>query len=156
MTNSAGQQAVTNAADVYMFDCFLIEVITGQQPWFWSQNTASLQALRIDSPTSDPVYEAQKRGLWNVVVHKEDTDLSIGEVWMLEQLVSLCLKSDPSARPTMDEVVDTLAYMSAPRGAVATELVLTDVVYAGLEIPVRAYGHACMCCVHYSRFFCVV
>lgn len=128
-TNSAGQQTVDNPADVYMFGCFLIEVLTGNPPWFWEDDTPSLLLHRLNHPTADPGFEARKRGRWNVCVHKAATDQSVGEVWMLEQLVYLCLNVHPAARPTIDEIVDTILYMSAPRDtSVAMDRVLHNVV----------------------------
>lgn len=132
-TDSDGKQAVTNAADVYMFGCYLLEIITGEDPWFWFPDPpgSSLHAYRIANPSADPASECRKAGHWTLVVQKDvDTDTAFGEVWMLEKLIAVCLNADHTARPSMDEVVDTLDYMAAPRGVAVPERTLMEVVYA--------------------------
>lgn len=143
VTTADGRLAVTNAADVYMYGCFLIEILTGGEPWWWMGGSGSrLQSFRHENLLADPVSEARKHGAWNVVVQKDrEADKTNGEVWMLEQLISLCLRADPASRPTMDQVVDSLAYAAAPRGeGVVTARVLQGVIYSSVsdfEYPVR-------------------
>lgn len=95
--------------DAYMFGCFIIEVMTGHEPWWWL--TPSQLELRRDCNTTPPRNPLDDgiaiRKLWTV------TAPPLKLAHPLLGLVRALLSPDPTQRPDIDAAVSTLALMTA-------------------------------------------
>jgi hypothetical protein len=93
---------VSTKTDSYMFGCFILEVLTCREPWWWL-TSADLQRVREDVPARNPLDDALASE------HLEfQVDGWVGVKDTLLLRVRDLLSSDPVARPEVADVVHQL------------------------------------------------
>jgi serine/threonine protein kinase len=100
-------QVVSTKTDVYMFGCFILEVLTVASPWWWIRKSESLLRVRLRSPIN-PLDDAVTGGKFHCVVRSDSSDGSAGVVHALIGLIRRCLEHDPARRPTIASIIHTL------------------------------------------------
>lgn len=90
-----------------MFGCFVLEVLTGAEPWAHKQTLpGELQYYRATHPTANPLDDAINDGVFaSIVAGGTDTD----QFRKVIVLLRLCFAYDASKRPSMTTVLATLS-----------------------------------------------
>jgi serine/threonine protein kinase len=97
-------QVVSEQTDVYMFGGFMFEVLTGQTPWSWLQQSEI--GLRRATSTASVVDDARSSGHLTYIV--EDAGVKGSYVEALEALMCKCLSTLAWDRPAMVAIFDEL------------------------------------------------
>lgn len=116
-----GKQVVSLAADVFMFGGFILEVVTGKDPW-WFMSDGDLHNTRYPPKEGEirstpyrrdanPLDDAKAAG--RLVYLVNDPPL----IAKLEDLMHRCFSSDPAARPSMDAILSELTRLRDGEGA---------------------------------------
>lgn len=109
-----GKQVVTLAADVFMFGCFMLEVLTGSDPW-WFMSDGSLKDTRYPPrmgevrhtqyrPDANPLDDAKAAGKVSYLVKDPPAAL----ITALEAVMRQCFAVEPAARPDIQAVLAEL------------------------------------------------
>lgn len=108
-------QVVSTKTDVFMFGCFILEVLTVASPWWWIRKSESLLRVRLKSPIN-PLDDAITGGKFNLAVRNEASDGSAAIVQALIGLIRRCLEHDPANRPTIAAIIHTLDVIAGRDG----------------------------------------
>lgn len=114
-----GQHIVSFKTDVYMFGCFMLEVVTGKEPLYWVSGGGAMKAaLRCRDLTKSPFGLAVEAGTLDLSCVMNSTTVC-GTVDDFVGIIRECLESEPARRPDMKGVVASLQTLLRP-GATGT------------------------------------
>lgn len=163
-TSVGGRQGMSVKTDVYMFGCFMLEVITGREPLYWVGKGESHLLLRARDLTKSPLELAEAAGRLDVsgVVNNSRIRGTVDDVIGLIRCACMrafvmsvlachsvcldghnlvccrrCLAASPNERPEMAVVTAELEGMMREKPGVVVHADLGD------------YGQVCceVCCV---------
>lgn len=103
-----GRQVVSALTDMYMFGCFMLEVLVGKTPWWWLSSSEHVLLARGANPSLSPLDAARARTDFKLVVSKSRASSCRGCVDDIVALAQSCLLADPSARPDVTAVLRVL------------------------------------------------
>jgi serine/threonine protein kinase len=100
------RRAVSAKADVYMYGCVVLEVITGAEPFYWLSGPGSAVAVieyrSRERYTKSPLDAAIAEGKLCFIMQDSHCRSE------LARLASWCFQYSPMDRPDMDQVLDFL------------------------------------------------